>query len=266
MSVVGLNKIPRAAARRIRKRRHAQKKWGGLNFSGLAQAISGVGTFSLALYLAFFSPFSQAVEGQLRSEVAEKAVEKLRLTDEVVALDEEIREKEIQLVQQGQELAAQRIELARTESDHASAAKALAALQIESADLQTTLRMQYRNEYVRSLPAMWGENKVPKVWADALNGILKGTAISPSTIGREVYLTSVQSLQSEDGAHVDSLRSRVAHDLREEIGSRCGDENAFAARFISVSTTEAEQDDDDRGGATAIQQATRLFRETCLAP
>lgn len=259
-----MKRFPPAVARRIKSRRFQKQKanTAGILF-GAGSLVSNLGLLGITVYAAFFSPFSQAVEAQLRSEMSEKSIEKVRLSGELTELQVEVRENATELKKQTQVLMSQQEELDRTQSDRAAAMKALRALREESVDLQSTLRDQYRQKYLTSLPVAWGDAPVPKIYVDAMNGILDGSAPSISRIGKEVYLTSVQALDRLSEGDAGDLERGVATKLREEIVRRCIDDNSFSIKFV------AQVSDVDKVDATnrvnLISQAASLFREACLA-
>lgn len=141
--------------------------------------------------------------------------------------------------------------------------QALHALRVESSKVRLDLREQYREKIIAEIPAMWGEHEVPKLWIDVLNGISGSPEVSADTIGREVYLTSIGSLDSATPVAPSGADVQVVKELRQQIVNRCGDDGIFSAQFLRQANDTGKLD--GVGRAELLGQAARFFQEKCLA-
>ncbi|RYD73439.1 MAG: hypothetical protein EOP84_21540 [Verrucomicrobiaceae bacterium] len=215
--------------------------------------------FAVAVYAAFFSPFSQAVEGELRNTVAEKSVEKIQLTAEVSRLQTEVRIRVQAIDQESKELLEQQIALDQMLSAKDAAMKSLQALQPESSVLKSNLRDQYRKKYLVSLRWAWLDAPVPAIFVDAMNGTLKGSGDpSAAEIGSQIYITSFQAL-SKQGA--EGLDREVALELQQTVLRNCGDQKLFSHRFL---TQFVSADERNSTRVELVSKAATLFKEICL--
>ena len=256
-----MKRLPPAVARRIRSRREYVPESRAAIYFGVVAAASNAGLLAVAVYAAFFSPFSQAVEGQLRGEVAEKSVEKVRLENALVTLERAFQDGETALEKQSEELSQKTSQLENVESDRQAALINLQRLRAEAARLQATLRYQYREKYVSSLPTLWGEGRIPEVYVDALNEVLgSGGTVTVTRIAKEVYLSSMEALSVEGDSE---LERQVSRELRELVVSRCRDAEKFVVQFVAQ--VDSVDGLDAVGRARLIGDAARDFVERCLS-
>ena len=127
----------------------------------LLSELSTVGIFGVAVYAAFFSPFSEAIESQLRSALAVENSEKLALSEDLDmlraqkdSLEKQTEEKSVELAQLKSLSQSTKEQLAKLELDKSYIQQQKIALQHEIIDL-------YTDRFLSERPFHWGDTKVP---------------------------------------------------------------------------------------------------------
>lgn len=218
---------------------------------GWWSAASGCGILALAIYLAFFSDFSDAMEAYIRAENASLIQERTDLRRDIGNLREEQRDLLLETQQLSAretsiqaELASAYVELETlreerslieaqmsrlTDERHAQLAE-LGVLQDEAATLRATLREETA-AYVRT--QLLGQGAVPPQFRVTMQAI-DLVDFDPERTAGAFYDAAYLALSDGWLANETSYSATARAELRRLFDQRCAERSEFVSEAVAV--------------------------------
>jgi hypothetical protein len=241
-----------------------------MDVTNIIGAVCSIGILAVAIYAAFFSPFSESVELQLRSELAVNNQERLGLAEDIQDLELQKRSLEAQI----QDLKGQ---LTLTSEETEKRAKQLGELNIEILSAEQTLdelgrelTTMHQDKFITALPFHWARQTMPEVYVVLLNSMLgEGQSIGEDRFNR-TFADFTDALDAIEARSADQYSRAAASILRKTFQRNCPNKEVYQERLNKIyneefAESESPKSDNGFSAGAALKSLSRIEIE-CFQP